>query len=130
MRVAERGKHSAEVCGNVLHNEHEGVFVFSARRFERVISERQKGYQSHIVCHNHRAEIGDKYERERYRAEIFEFHDDFSCKKFKEAYSCQTFDHGERAEQAIKRGQVEISEIFFVGRNYERRNDRGDNRHA
>ena len=52
MRVAERRKHSAEVCGNVLHNEHEGVFVFSARRFERVISERQKGYQSHIVCHN------------------------------------------------------------------------------
>ena len=85
---------------------------------------------SHIVSHDHRTEVGDKHERERYRAKIFEFHHYFSCERFKETYSCQSFYHGERAEQAIKRRQVEISEIFFVGRNDKRGDYRGENRYA
>ena len=63
LRVAERREHSAEVGGNVLHDEGERHVLFFARRGQNEVTERQEGEKRHVVGDQHGAEEGDVHER-------------------------------------------------------------------
>ena len=61
--------------------------------FQDKIAERQKGYERHIVRHNHRPEIGYEYQRENDISHIFEFYYYLPRKYFEEPYIRQRFHH-------------------------------------
>ena len=53
LRVSERCEHSAEVGGDILHDEGKRHVIFFSRRCKHKISERQKRQQRHVVCNQH-----------------------------------------------------------------------------
>ena len=84
MRIAERSEHTAEVCGDILHNKGKRHIFFLARGGQYEIPQGQKGKQRHIVCNQHRPDKGDVRQRKHARARVFEQPYDLFCKHEKE----------------------------------------------
>ena len=63
MRIAEWGKHSAEIRRDILHDERENHVLFFLRIREYEIAEGQKGQERHIVGNQHRTDEGYVHER-------------------------------------------------------------------
>jgi hypothetical protein len=89
------------------------------------ISEGQKGEKRHIVCYKHRADKGYVNQRENTKAGVFEFSDYGFCQRIEKAYVSERANHRKNAEKAGKRFEIEVVDIFFVGRHYYRSNDSG-----
>ena len=53
LRISERRKHSAEVGGDILHDEGKRHVLFFSRRCKHKVPERQKRQQRHVVCDQH-----------------------------------------------------------------------------
>ena len=126
MRIPERSEHSAEICGDILHDENERHIFFLFRSRKHEITERKKGDESHVVRHDHRTEIRNEYERENYIPHIFEFRYDFPCENFKKSDIRKSFHDKERSEKTTERGKIEIPLIFRVGRNEKHRRNGGN----
>ena len=116
LRIAERRKHTAQIRRHVLHYEHEsGIFSLSARR-EDEPAQRQKGYKSHVVRHDHRAEISDENQRESNAPHIAESGDYLYRQPFEKPPAFKRGDNRQSTEQAGKRIQVEVIRISRVRR--------------
>lgn len=124
LRIAERSKHSAEVCRNGLHGERVSHVLFLIRRVQHKVAQRQKGQKSHIVGDKHGSNIG--YGNQRGdggagRTENFYHLTRENAEKtlvFKRGDDCR---HSEKRNQGPK---VEIIRILFIGKNEETRNHR------
>lgn len=57
--IAEGGEHSAEIGGNVLHDEGKCHVFFFAGGMEHDIAQGQEGEERHIIGNEHRAEKGN-----------------------------------------------------------------------
>jgi len=85
LRIAEGREHTAEVCGNILHNERERHILGLARSGQHEVSERQERKQCHIVCDKHRTDEGDVHQRKDTFAGAFEANDYLSREDVEEA---------------------------------------------
>ena len=103
LRVAERRQHTAEVCGDILHDERERhVFLF-ARRRQHEKPERKKRQKRHVVRDQHGTDKRDIDETEHAHARIFEQPYDLARKHIEEADVFQRAYDREHAKQAGQR---------------------------
>jgi len=116
LRVSEGGQHSAEVGGDVLHNEGERHILFLVGRMQNEVSQRQEGQERHIVGYEHRADEGDVDQRQHAHPRCSEAGDDLLRQGVEKAYVFQRADHRQHAEKAGQGLEVEISDIFGVDR--------------
>ena len=130
LRISEGSEHTAEIRGNVLHNEGKRHIPAVAGRFKDKETERQKGQESHIVCYQHRTDEGYTHERNNRCTKIPRTHDDLPGDEGKEAYTPERAYNGERAEKAGQRPEIEIPEIGSVRRHNKRGHDRRNDRNA
>jgi hypothetical protein len=121
--VAKGCEHSAEICGDILHNEGERHIFFLTRRGKDKITEGQEGQQRHIVSDQHRTDKG--YVNERENADLcgLEALNDLAREHIEEIDILQGTNNRKDAEKASQRFVVKITCIFGIGRNY----NRGDN---
>ena len=124
LRVSKGSEHTAEIRSDILHNERKRHILFLSRRAKRNISKGKKGQKSHIVCDQHRPQKGDIDKRKNASASIFKELDDFLRKHIEKTDIFQGAHHCKGAKQAGERFKIEISEIFLIGRN----ENRGDER--
>ena len=128
LRIAEWRQHTAEIGGNILHNENYRHFVPPLAAVKHNIPQRKKCDQRHIVCHNHTAEISDEYQRKYRIAQVAEFQHDFFRQPGEEADVFERRHDGKRAKERCKSGQIEISEVFSVERHEKTR--QGGKKHS
>ena len=120
MRVAEGRYHTAEVCGDILHNKREGHIFLLARAVQREKAEGQKRDKRHIVCNQHRADKRDIDKRDDAKAGIFAKLYYLACKYREKAYVTQSADHRKHGKKTGKRFEIEISEVSGIGRHDKR----------
>ena len=130
LRITEGSEHTAEVGGDVLHDEYEcGVLLFAARG-QRKPAERQEGNERHVVGHDHGAEIRHENEREGDAAHVSERGDDPGRQPLEEVPLFECGNDGERTEKAGQRVKIEIIRISRIRRHetacHRRRNDGDD----
>jgi hypothetical protein len=116
LRVAERCEHTAEVCGDVLHNESKRHIFLLARAVQCEKSEGQKSDESHIVGYQHRADKRDIHQRDHAKARVFAELYYFASKNGKKSDISERAYHGKNGKEAGERFEIEISEIFFIRR--------------
>ncbi len=127
MRVAERGKHTAQVRRNILHNESECHILFLARGRQNEKAERQKGEKCHIVGNEHRTDKGYVSERKHASARVLESLDDFLRQEKEETDIFKGANDGKDTEKAGERFPVEIIKVLGVWRHNKCCNSRGEN---
>ena len=121
LRIAERCQHTAEVGGNILHNERKRHILLLLCRSQNHKSKRQKGKKGHIVSKEHRPDKGDVHECKDAKLRIFAKSDDASCERYEKAKVSESADASERTEKTGECPEVKITEILGIGRNRERR---------
>ena len=129
LRVAEGGQHTAQVCGNVLHNKGECHVFFLLRGVQNEVAQRQKCEQCHVVCNEHTADEGDVNESEHTHAGIFEALHNALCKDVEKADVLECAHNGKHTEQACQRFNIEIAEILCIGRDKDACCDCGNKSH-
>ena len=125
LRVSKRGEHSAEICGNVLHNVGKGHILFLARGVEHEITEGQEGQKRHIVGNKHRADKGYIDEGENSEACVLKIPNYCFGHSIEKAYVAQSAHHRKHAEKAGQGLKIEIVKIFLIRRHDKRRYYRG-----
>ena len=116
MRIAERREHSAEIGGNVLHDEGESHVFLLAAGVKRVEAERQEREKRHVICNKHRADKGDIHKRQHTHACILEERDDFSRQQIEKADVFERTHGCQHTEQTGKRLIVKVGCIRLVRR--------------
>lgn len=120
LRVSEGGEHTAEVGGNILHNESKRHVFFLTRGGKHEISEGQKREQRHIVGKEHRADKGDIHKCQHTEAGIFTNADDLMRQRHEKANIAKCTDARQGAEKTSERLKIEIAKIFCIGGNNKR----------
>ena len=118
MRVAERCQHTAEIGGNILHNEGECHIRLVLCRLQNHKSKRQESEKSHIVSEEHRPDEGNIYQGQNAELCIFAKLDDSSCERDKKANIAKGTNAGKRTEKTSQSLEVKISEILGIRRNH------------
>ena len=130
LRVSEGGEHTAEVGGDILHNESKRHVFFLTRGGKHEISEGQKREQRHIVGKEHRADKGDIHKCQHTEAGIFTNADDLMRQRHEKADISKRTDARQGTEKASERLKIEIAEILDIRRNDKRRDERRQNGNA
>lgn len=115
--IAERREHTAEIGGDILHNESKREVLSFAARIEHEKTERQKSDERHVVRHDHRAEIGDGHERKHDAAHALETPDDLIGEPHEKFDILERPYHSQRTEEARERAQIEVIQISPVDGN-------------
>ena len=116
MRVTERGKHSSEICGNILHYEEKRHILLLARGAEYEKSERQKSEQCHIVRYEHRSDKCDVDKRKCAHTGVFENTHHLFRQHIEKVDIAKSTHNGKYAEKAGQRFEVKIADILSVDR--------------
>ncbi len=115
--IAERGEHTAEIGGDVLHDKGKSHQLLLTRAVQNEKTEGQKGQKRHVVGDQHGADEGDEHQRQNGCAGVTRSANDAMRQNGKKANVFQGTDDSQRAEQTAERFQVEIVKISRVGRN-------------
>ena len=121
LRIAERSQHTAEIGGNILHNEGERHIFLLLCRLQNHKSKRQKREKRHIVSEEHRPDEGDVYQGEDAKPCVFAKLDDASCERNEKTNIAKGTNTSKRTEQTGQSLEVKITEILGIGRNHEGR---------
>ena len=85
LRISEGGEHTAEVCGDILHDEGECHVFFLTRGRKNEISKRQEREKRHIIGKKHGTDEGDIHQGQNTKTGIFANADDLVCQRHEEA---------------------------------------------
>ncbi len=116
LRIAERGQHSAEICGNVLHDEYKCHVALLAGGGQYKITQRQKGQKCHVVCDQHGSDKGDIHQGKHRNSQISRAVYDLTCKNGKEFNILQGTYNRQHTKQAGQRFPIKIVEILRIHR--------------
>ena len=133
LRIAKGREHTAEVCGDILHDERKRHVFLLLCRLQNHKSKRQEREKRHIVGKEHRPDEGDVDERQHTELRVFAKPNDPACQRDEEFHVAKCANAGERAEKTGQRLEIEITEIFGIGRNGNGRDDcraDGDRKHG
>lgn len=100
---------------------------------KREIAERQKGDQRHIVCDQHRSDERHAHQRDHARSRVAEATYDRLRSEIEKVQIFQRANRGGYGKETGERFEIEIAEIFFIGRHDKRRDERqqkGDYAHG
>ena len=114
LRIAEGREHTAEVGGNVLHDEGKGHVFVLARRMQNEEAERQEGQKRHVVGDEHRPQEGDVNECQHAHPRVFEALDDALREDIEKANVFERTYDGQHAEQAGQSFEIQIAEIVYL----------------
>ena len=121
LRIAERCQHTAEIGGDILHNEGERHILLLLCRLQNHKSKRQEREKSHIVSKEHGPDEGNVYQGQNAELCVFAKLDDSSCERDEKSNIAKGTNAGERTEKTSQCLEVKISEILGIRRNHERR---------
>lgn len=116
LRIAERGQHTTEICGDVLENEHIRHVFLIVRSLKHDTAEGKKRYQSHIVCDEHGADKRYVHKCDDRIAKIVRQSDYAFGGNGEEIDTSQGADYRKGTEKAGEGSRVYVGKIFAVGR--------------
>ena len=117
LRVAEGSEHTAEIGGNVLHDEGKSHVFLLSRCRENKIAERQECQKCHIIGNQHRSDEGDVNQCQNGGTGIAcQGHN--SARQDGEKFDvAQSADNSQGAEKAGQRFEIGILQILRIGGN-------------
>ena len=122
LRISKGGKHTAEICGNVLHNKGKCQIFFLLRGVQNKVTKGQEGQQSHIVGYKHRADKGYVYQGQNGYLCIFKSAHYLSCHGVEKSDVTERAHHCQNTEKAGQSLKVKVLYILLVGP-YDKRGD-------
>ena len=133
MRVAERGQHTAQIGGNILHNEGKGHILALTGGSQHQGSQGQESQQRHIVGDQHRSNKGDIHQRQNADPGVFAEFYNVSCQHIEIPHISKGANHCQHTEKAGQGLKIKVVYVFSIHRHEDRCENcrkKGDHHHS